>query len=105
MAGDCNGTVLIVEDERELRFILAANLKAAGFAVLEAEDGAKAIELANTRHVDLIIMDIGVPVLDGISRLSDAVLTLSERRIAIDDISLRRPTLDEVFLTLTGDST
>ncbi len=48
---------------------------------------------------------VSVPVLDGISRLSDAVLTLSERRIAIDDISLRRPTLDEVFLTLTGEST
>ncbi len=67
MADDCNGTVLIVEDERELRFILAANLQAAGFAVLEAEDGAKAIELANTRQVDLIIMDIGLPVLDGIT--------------------------------------
>ncbi len=67
MAGDCDGTVLIVEDESELRFILAANLQAAGFAVLEAEDGAKAIELANTRQIDLIIMDIGLPVLDGIT--------------------------------------
>ncbi len=67
MAGDHHGTVLIVEDESELRFILAANLQAAGFAVLEAEDGAYAIELANTRQVDLIIMDIGLPVLDGIT--------------------------------------
>lgn len=67
MAGDHQGTVLIVEDESELRFILAANLQAAGFAVLEAEDGAYAIELASTRHVDLIIMDIGLPVLDGLT--------------------------------------
>ncbi len=67
MAGDDHGTVLIVEDESELRFILAANLKAAGFAVLEAENGAKAIELATSRHVDLIIMDIGLPVVDGIT--------------------------------------
>ena len=48
---------------------------------------------------------VSVPVFDGISRLSDAVVTLSERAIALDDISLRRPTLDEVFLTLTGDNT
>lgn len=48
---------------------------------------------------------MSVPVFEGISRLSDAVVTLSERAIALDDISLRRPTLDEVFLTLTGDNT
>jgi ABC-2 type transport system ATP-binding protein len=47
---------------------------------------------------------IALPVADGTARLTDAVRVLAEHRIAIDDIALRRPTLDEVFLTLTGRS-
>ena len=43
-----------------------------------------------------------MPVLDGTARLADAIRAISERGIALDDIGLRRPTLDEVFLTLTG---
>ena len=56
-------------------------------------------------HLDPPVRRVTVPVLDGISRLADAVLIISERGIALDDISLRRPTLDEVFLVLTGDHT
>ena len=47
---------------------------------------------------------VSVPVSEGTSRLSDAVRLLSESGIELDDIGLRRPTLDEVFLTLTGQS-
>ncbi len=67
MAADHQGTVLIVEDETELLFILTAHLRAAGFAVLEAVDGIKAIELATSRQPDVIIMDIGLPLLDGLA--------------------------------------
>jgi len=45
---------------------------------------------------------VAVAVVDGTSRLADAVRTLQDRGIALDDIGLRRPTLDEVFLALTG---
>ena len=45
---------------------------------------------------------VAVPVVDGTNRLADAVRTISDRRIELDDIGLRRPTLDEVFLALTG---
>jgi response regulator RpfG family c-di-GMP phosphodiesterase len=67
MVGPPLGTVLIVEDEEELRFILTAHLRAAGFEVLEAADGAAAIDLTVQRRPDLIILDIGLPVLDGIA--------------------------------------
>jgi ABC-2 type transport system ATP-binding protein len=43
-----------------------------------------------------------VPADDGSTRLMEAVRALDQEGIAIEDISLRRPTLDEVFLTLTG---
>ena len=47
---------------------------------------------------------VSVPVSEGTSRLSDAVRLLSESGIELDDIGLRRPTLDEVFLAITGVS-
>ena len=45
---------------------------------------------------------VAVPVLDGTNRLADAVRTITDKSIELDDIGLRRPTLDEVFLALTG---
>jgi ABC-2 type transport system ATP-binding protein len=53
-------------------------------------------------RLDVPTRTITVPVVDGSDRLADAVRVLAERHLDIDDIGLRRPTLDEVFLTLTG---
>ena len=53
-------------------------------------------------RVDVPGRRVAVPVLDGTNRLADAVRTISDRGIELDDIGLRRPTLDEVFLALTG---
>ncbi len=61
------GTILIVEDDAELRFVLAVHLRAAGFEVIEAHNGADGIERATQHPVDVIIMDIGLPVIDGLT--------------------------------------
>jgi len=53
-------------------------------------------------HVDEPARRTAVPVIDGTAALTVAVQLIAERGIALDDIGLRRPTLDEVFLTLTG---
>jgi ABC-2 type transport system ATP-binding protein len=53
-------------------------------------------------RVDVPARRAAVPVLDGTARLADAVRIIAERGIELDDIGLRRPTLDEVFLALTG---
>jgi ABC-2 type transport system ATP-binding protein len=45
---------------------------------------------------------VTVPVVDGAARLADAVRLVADSGIALDDLGLRRPTLDEVFLALTG---
>ena len=45
---------------------------------------------------------VAVPVVEGSERLAEAVQVLVARGLAVDDVGLRRPTLDEVFLTLTG---
>ena len=61
------GTILVVEDDAELRFILLAHLRASGFEVFEAVDGLKAVELATDKLPDVVLMDIGLPVMDGIA--------------------------------------
>jgi response regulator RpfG family c-di-GMP phosphodiesterase len=67
MATEHAGTILIVEDDPELRFILCAHLRAAGFKVFEGRDGHAAVELAVRHQPDMIIMDVGLPGMDGIS--------------------------------------
>ncbi|MBI1825457.1 MAG: response regulator [Planctomycetes bacterium] len=61
-----HGTILVIEDESELRFILNAHLRAMGFKVLEAGDGPTGLRVASNELPDVIIMDIGLPVMDGI---------------------------------------
>jgi len=66
MSDECHGVVLIVEDESELRFVLGAHLRAAGFDVLDAGTAKDGLNLASRRRPDLIIMDLGLPGMDGI---------------------------------------
>jgi ABC-2 type transport system ATP-binding protein len=53
-------------------------------------------------HIDKRTNQVSVPVLDGSSVLVDAVRRLDRARVKIDDLSLRRPSLDDVFFALTG---
>ena len=57
--------VLIAEDERELRQLYAQQLTISGFDVIEAANGAEAIDLTSMRLPDVILMDLSMPVLDG----------------------------------------
>ena len=59
------GTVLLVEDNEVNRMIGAEMLKSFGLEVLQAEDGAQGMRTLNQHHVDLVLMDISMPVLDG----------------------------------------
>ena len=56
---------MIVEDEPELRQLLASYLINDGYSVIEAEDGVAAISLFGREKVDLVILDIMIPKIDG----------------------------------------
>jgi CheY-like chemotaxis protein len=60
-------TILVVDDERDARDIAGSLLANAGFDVLYAGNGAEAIALLRRRPVDLIVMDMMMPVMDGIA--------------------------------------
>lgn len=59
-------TVLIVEDERSLVDVLTYNLTNEGFDVLSATDGREGLQKAQTSLPDLIILDLMLPVVDGL---------------------------------------
>ena len=59
--------LLIVEDETTLRETLAYNLTQEGYQVTQTGDGAEALELARADKFDLIVLDIMLPGLDGLS--------------------------------------
>src|SRR2546430_14199683 len=59
-------TILIVDDEANLVELVQSYLEQEGFAVLVAEDGLHALDLARTRQPDLVVLDVMLPGLDGI---------------------------------------
>jgi DNA-binding response OmpR family regulator len=59
-------TVLVVDDEPEIVRLVRDYLENAGFAVLEASDGAQALQVARRQHTDLIVLDLTLPLMDGL---------------------------------------
>ena len=64
-------TILIVDDEEELRKLLAKILKLEGFDTLEAENGAKAREIFKKEEIALVITDVRLPDISGIELISE----------------------------------
>ena len=64
---DVRPTVLVVEDYEEIRLMISMVLRMGGYRVVEAADGREAVELARRERPDAILMDLNLPVLDGLS--------------------------------------
>ena len=58
-------TILVVDDQLDIRILSMRILEGVGYRVIMAEDGMKALELLSEQHVDLIIADIAMPNLNG----------------------------------------
>ena len=57
--------VLVVDDHDTVRRLCTRILRRDGYDVFEAADGQEALELARTKAIDLVLLDISMPVLDG----------------------------------------
>ena len=87
------GTVLVVDDEAHIVDVVRYALERDGFAVLAAGDGRAALTLLESRRVDLVVLDILMPELDGLSLLRQLragagppVILLSSRAEEVDRI-------------------
>lgn len=61
-----NPVVVVIEDDPQMRRFLRTGLRAQGFQVFEAENGRRGLVEAGTRKPDLIVVDLGLPDMDGV---------------------------------------
>lgn len=87
-------TVLVVDDDAEIRDILHIRLRNEGYHVLEADNGLQALDIVQTASVQLIILDVMMPHMDGImaclkirETLNIPIIILSAKEEDIDKIT------------------
>ncbi|NJK87981.1 MAG: sigma-54-dependent Fis family transcriptional regulator [Myxococcales bacterium] len=81
-------TVLVVDDETNLRKVLSAHLRREGYEVLTAADGAEALELMDREAVDVVLTDLRMPNVDGM--------------VLLEELTRRYPGRPVVMLTAHG---
>jgi len=67
MGNRAERTVLVVEDFEDNRFLMRRLLEMSGFDVLEATNGEEAVVIAERERPDLVLMDLSLPLLDGLA--------------------------------------
>lgn len=85
-------TVLIVEDAEDARYFMRLELEQLGYRVLEAENGAKAVEVAAQERPDIILMDLSLPVMDGIAATSKIRATDGLRSVPVIAVTAHQET-------------
>lgn len=86
-------TILVVDDEPQLLRALQVNLHAEGYQVLTALDGTMALQHAASHHPDLIVLDLGLPDINGVDVItkirrfsSTPIIVLSARHGSVDKV-------------------
>jgi DNA-binding response OmpR family regulator len=96
-------TVLVVEDERDIRDLLRRYLERAGLSVLTATTGSEALQLLDDARPDLLLLDLGLPDIDGteiLSAMGRAIPTivLTSRTALADRIAGLRAGADDYVI-------
>lgn len=68
-------TILVAEDEKDIRDLIVEQLKIDGYSIYEAKDGIEALEIFKTKEIDLALLDVMMPKLDGFNLLRKIRLT------------------------------
>lgn len=86
-------TILLVDDEKEITDLLEIYLKNEGYRLLKASDGNEALKLLNTHDVDLIILDVMMPNMDGIQA---CIKIREEKHMPIIMLSAKGREIDKI---------
>jgi len=94
MAEKQNLRILVVDDEKAIRSFLRASLSSQGYNIFESATGAEALEKSVTSHPDAVILDLGLPDMDGLEvtkeirkRSKMPIIILSVREEAMDKVA------------------
>jgi CheY-like chemotaxis protein len=100
--------ILLVDDDHDARFIYQSALEHAGHRVLTASDGAEAVHLASHHELDVVLMDVMMPGLDGVAAVHAIRSTAGTRNLPViavtamavgDDLqTIRTAGFDEVIV-------
>lgn len=92
-------TILIADDDSEIRDVIHVYLRNEGYSVLEARDGAEALDVLARQEVDLVILDVMMPRLDGIQ----ACMQIRNRyAVPIIMLSAKEGDMDKIMGLSTG---
>jgi CheY-like chemotaxis protein len=95
-------TILVVEDNEASRDALSRRLERHGYRVVLAVDGSQAVSMARTAPPDLILMDLGLPVLDGWDATRQLKGDAATRHIPIIVLSAHAMTSDRDLAIAAG---
>ena len=87
-------TILVADDEKEIRDAVDIYLRSEGFKVIKAKDGQEAIELLETEPIHLVILDVMMPRMDGINA---CMKIREEKNIPIIMISAKSEDRDKIL--------
>lgn len=92
-------TILIVDDEREIRDLIEIYLKNEGYRTIKASNGLEAVELLEKEDVQLIILDIMMPKMDGIKT---CLKIREDKNMPIIMLSAKTQDMDKILGLTTG---
>ena len=91
---DAAPSIVVVEDDRQIRRFVRSTLEAEGCKVFEAESGRQGLVEAGTRKPDLVVLDLGLPDIDGVDFIRDLrawsetpIIVLSARSTEADKVT------------------
>ena len=91
--------ILVVDDEKEIRDLIEIYLKNEGYKILKASDGREALDIVKKDHIDLIILDVMMPNMDGI----EACMKIREEEsMPIIMLSAKSEDMDKIIGLTTG---
>ena len=94
---DDKKVILIVEDEVPMLTILQEKILASGYGVLTAKDGVEGLQLATTHHPDIVLLDLLMPHMDGMSMLTKLREDLWGKHVPVIILTNVSPDTDTVL--------
>jgi len=91
--------ILVVDDEKEIRDLIGIYLSNDGYSIIKASNGLEALNILKNENVDLIILDIMMPVMDGL----EACMKIRENKdMPIIMLSAKSEDMDKIMGLTTG---